>query len=93
MSQLLSKLQVTDSKSWSGLTREAHFGVLGMNDPQWLSKTVRRLYDINYGDDTLVNFIEKLPSIVDLYPNGISSFSSNGSALPCIVNVLLSLTL
>lgn len=63
MSQLLSKLQVTDSKSWSGLTREAHFGVLGMNDPQWLSKTVRRLYDINYGDDTLVNFIEKLPSI------------------------------
>jgi len=63
MSKLLSPLQVVDSKAWSGLTREAHLGFAGMNEPQWLSKVVRRMYDVNYGDDTIVAHIEKLPTL------------------------------
>lgn len=57
----ISKLQTVEPKHWGGLTREAHLGWLGMLEPQLISKTVDRIYEVNYGADNIVSFIERLP--------------------------------
>ena len=57
----ISKLQIVEPKYWSNLTREAHLGWLGMLEPQYISKQIDRLYEVNYGADNLVSFIEQFP--------------------------------
>lgn len=57
----ISKLQIVDQKHWGGLTREAHLGWLGMNDPQYVSKVIDKIYEVNYGTDNIVSFIEQFP--------------------------------
>mgnify|MGYP000032390534 CR=1 FL=1 len=57
----VSKLQIVEPKYWSGLTREAHLGWLGMREPQFINNVIERLYEVNYGADNFVSLIEKLP--------------------------------
>jgi hypothetical protein len=59
----ISKLQIVDQKYWSHLTQEKHLGWLGMQDPIYLSKVMNKVYEINYGSDNLVSFIESIPSM------------------------------
>jgi hypothetical protein len=58
----ISKLQITDPKYWSGMTREEHLGYLGMKQPSFISTIIDRLYDINYGADNVVTFMEQFPA-------------------------------
>lgn len=58
----ISPLQIVDPKFWSGLTRESHLGWLGMQEPEIISKTMNRLYELNVGTDNLVSFINGLPT-------------------------------
>lgn len=58
----ISKLQIVEPKYWSGLTRESHLGWLGMLEPEFISKTVDRLYEVNYGADNFVSFADKFPT-------------------------------
>ncbi len=58
----ISPLQIVDAKHWSGLTRESHLGWLGMQEPEIISKTMNRLYELNIGSDNFVSFINKLPT-------------------------------
>lgn len=58
----ISALQIVDPKHWSGLTRESHLGWLGMQEPEIISKTMNRLYELNIGSDNFVSFINKLPT-------------------------------
>lgn len=62
MSNKISALQTVDQKHWSHLTREAHLGWLGMQEPEIISKVMNRLYDVNVGSDNIVSFINKLPT-------------------------------
>ncbi len=57
----ISKLQIVEPKYWSGLTRESHLGWLGMLEPEYVSKVVDRLYEVNYGADNIVSLIEQFP--------------------------------
>lgn len=57
----VSKLQETEPKHWGGLTRESHLGWLGMLEPQLMSKVIDRVYEVNYGADNTVSFIDRLP--------------------------------
>lgn len=62
MAVKIFKTQVTDPKAWSHLTREAHLGWTGQNQPVDIgNKMIDRLYELNYGADNIVSFIEKLP--------------------------------
>lgn len=58
-----SKLQILDSKYWSGLTREEHLGWLGGKTPQYIDNRLEKIYEINYGDDNIVSFINKFPTM------------------------------
>lgn len=58
----ISKLQIVEPKYWSGLTREAHLGWLGLTEPEFINKTIDKLYEVNYGADNIVSFIESLPT-------------------------------
>ena len=44
MSVKISKMQILDPSYWGKLTREAHLGWMGMQDPQWISKFIDRVY-------------------------------------------------
>lgn len=57
----ISKLQIVDQKYWGGLTREAHLGWLGMLEPQYVNKIIDRIYEVNYGSDNIVSFIDQFP--------------------------------
>lgn len=57
----ISPLQIVDPKHWSGLTRESHLGWLGMQEPEIISQTMNRLYELNVGTDNFVSFINGLP--------------------------------
>ena len=59
--QKVSKLQIVDPKYWSGLTREAHLGWLGMMEPQYISKVINRIYEVNHGADNIVSFMDQFP--------------------------------
>lgn len=58
----ISKLQIVEPKYWSGLTREAHLGWLGLTEPEFINKTIDKLYEVNYGADNIVSFVESLPT-------------------------------
>lgn len=57
----ISKLQVVEPKHWSHLTRESHLGWLGMLEPEMINDWVDRIYEVNYGADNIVSFIEQFP--------------------------------
>jgi len=57
----MSKLQILDPSYWGKLTREEHLGWMGMQDPQWISKFIDRVYEVNYGADNIVSFIDRFP--------------------------------
>jgi hypothetical protein len=58
----ISKLQIVDQKHWSGLTRESHLGWLGMMEPQYISKVMDMIYEVNHGTDNIVSFIDQFPT-------------------------------
>lgn len=62
MSIKISKLQVLDPQYWGKLTREEHLGWMGAQEPQWISKVIDRLYEVNYGTDNMASFIDRLPT-------------------------------
>ena len=57
----ISKLQITDPKYWGNLTRESHLGWLGMHEPQFISKVINRVYEVNYGADNIYSFMQQFP--------------------------------
>ena len=57
----ISKLQIVEPKHWSGLTRESHLGAVGMTQPQYVDKIIDRLYEVNFGADNIVSFINQFP--------------------------------
>jgi len=57
----ISKLQTVKPKYWSDLTRESHLGWLGMLEPQYINKVIDRIYEVNYGSDNIVSFIDQFP--------------------------------
>ncbi len=61
MSFKISKLQVMDPQYWGKLTREEHLGWMGLQEPQWISKVIDRIYEVNYGSDNIVSFYDRLP--------------------------------
>lgn len=58
----ISALQIVDPKHWAGLTRESHLGWLGMQEPEIISNTMNRLYELNVGTDNFAAFIDSLPT-------------------------------
>lgn len=58
---LISKLQITDSKDWSGMTTENHWGALYQQSPILLSNVAEMLYKVNLGGDDIVAFMNKFP--------------------------------
>jgi hypothetical protein len=74
----ISKLQVVEPQHWSGLTKEAHLGYLGMLQPELISKVVDRLYEVNYGADNIVSFIDQFP-VHYLNQDGIYQWLVQGS--------------
>jgi len=58
-----SKLQIIDPKYWSGLTRESHMAWLGNKTYQYIDEKIEKVYELNYGDDNLVSFINKIPVV------------------------------
>ena len=61
MSIKMSKLQILDPSYWGKLTRDEHLGWMGMLEPQWISKLIDRVYEVNYGADNIVSFIDRFP--------------------------------
>lgn len=57
----ITPLQVLDQKYWSGLTREQHLAWAYGKTPQYIDKTLEKIYEVNYGDDNLVSFVNKFP--------------------------------
>jgi hypothetical protein len=57
----LSKLQIVDPKYWSGFTKEEHLAWLGGKSYQYVDNRIEKIYELNYGDDNLVSFINKFP--------------------------------
>lgn len=57
----ISKLQTVEPQHWSGLTRHSHLGAIGMTQPQYIDKVMDRLYEVNYGADNFVSFINQFP--------------------------------
>ena len=74
----ISKLQVVEQKNWSGLTTENHLGWLAMKEPEYISKVIDRVYELNYGADNFVSFIEKFP-VMYLNQDGIYRWTLQGS--------------
>jgi len=58
----ISKLQTVEPKYWSGLTREAHLGWIGMTEPEAISKVIDKIYEVNYGADNIVSFMDQFPT-------------------------------
>lgn len=87
----ISKLQVVEPQHWSGLTKESHLGYLGMLQPELISKTVDRLYEVNYGADNIVSFIDQFP-VHYLNQDGIYQWLVQGSEERNIPLVKASLT-
>ncbi len=58
----ISKMQIVDPKAWSGLTRSAHLGYLGMKDPIMINKVIDRLFERNYGADNIVSLMDQFPT-------------------------------
>ena len=58
-----SKLQIIDQKYWSGLTREEHLAWLGNKTYQYIDEKIEKVYELNYGDDNIVSFINKIPTV------------------------------
>lgn len=57
----VSKLQIVEPQHWSGLTRKAHLGAIGYTQPQYVDKVMDRLYEVNFGADNIVSFINQFP--------------------------------
>jgi hypothetical protein len=57
----ISKLQIVEPQHWSGLTRKSHLAAAGMTQPQYVDKVMDRLYEVNYGADNFVSFINQFP--------------------------------
>lgn len=57
----ISKLQIVEPKYWSGLTRENHLGWLGMLEPEFINKVADRIYEVTYGADNIVSFMDQFP--------------------------------
>ena len=57
----ISKLQIVEPKYWSGLTRESHLGWLGLLEPEFINDTIDKLYEVNYGADNFVSFVNQFP--------------------------------
>ena len=74
----ISKLQVVEPQHWSGLTKEAHLGYLGMLEPELISKVVDRLYEVNYGADNIVSLLDQFP-VHYLNQDGIYQWLVQGS--------------
>jgi hypothetical protein len=55
------KNQISDSKQYGKLVREAHLGWLGMTDIQKVGD-IERLIDLDIGANNFVNFVESLPA-------------------------------
>ena len=53
--------QISDSKQYGKLVREAHLGWLGMTDIQKVGD-IERLIDLDIGANNFVNFVESLPA-------------------------------
>ena len=57
----VSKLQIVEPQHWSGMTRHSHLGAIGYTQPQYVDKVMERLYEVNYGADNIVSFINQFP--------------------------------
>jgi len=57
----ITPLQIIDPKYWSGLTRDQHLAWAYGKSPQYIDKTLETVYEVNYGDDNLVSFVNKFP--------------------------------
>jgi len=57
----ISKLQTVDPKDFGGLVTDAHLGALMQEQPQLVSDTIDLLYQVNYGSDDMISFINKQP--------------------------------
>ena len=49
-----------ESKEWSGLTTENHFGALFGEQPEKIGKLISRLEYLDLGED-LISYMEKIP--------------------------------
>lgn len=58
-----SKLQILDQKFWSGMAREEHLAWIGEKKPVYIDNRIDKVYEINHGDDNLVSFINKIPTV------------------------------
>lgn len=56
----LSKLQMTEGASWSGLTTENHLGYLALEKPQKASEIATKIYNANFGTD-MYGYLNSLP--------------------------------
>jgi len=57
----ISKLQILDPKYWSGLTRQEHLAAIGGKSPQYIDQRMEKIYEINYGSENIVSFMNKFP--------------------------------
>jgi len=60
---LISKLQTTTSKDWSGMTTENHLGYLYQQQPQLVSDIIEMLYKVNLGGEDIVAYLNKFPKM------------------------------
>lgn len=58
-----SKLQIVDPKYWGSFTREEHLAWLGKKSYQYIDEKIEKVYELNYGDDNIVSFINKIPVV------------------------------
>lgn len=57
----ISKLQIVDPKHWNGMTREEHMAWLGGKTHQYIDNRIERVYELNYGSDNFVSFVNRFP--------------------------------
>lgn len=57
----VSKLQIVQPQHFSGLMRHSHLGAIGYTKPQYIDKVMDRLFEVNYGADNIVSFINQFP--------------------------------
>ena len=57
----VSRLQTVEPQHWSGVTRKSHLGMIGYTQPQYVDKVMDRLYEVNFGADNIVSFINQFP--------------------------------
>lgn len=58
-----TKLQTLDPIYWSGLTKQEHMAYAYGQEPQYIDNRLDKIYEINYGDDNIVSFINKFPAM------------------------------